>query len=614
MTEAHRSRLAEPILLYLLLTTMVLTAFVLTAAPASALREVRVGTYGDAPLVSLDAQGRPVGLYVDIVKQIAARNDWHVTFVDGSWNDNLTWLQTGKIDLVLDMAQTPERLADYSLNDNPVVPKWSQIYVSAGSAIKTIRDLNGQRVAVNRGDVTFAATQQLAKQWLVKPAFVVAGSTSEQFDLLGRGEVAAVATDNIAGIAVQQSHGVVASSILFAPFTTGFGTAKGKNLDLLTTVDSYISSEAGSPISAYSQTLKKWLQPTAAVQHIAHVPAGIVWGLVGAAALVALLLGASAVLRHQVRLRTRELAGQNAALSESERRFAAFATHMPGRLWIRDRDLRYLYVNPQVETDLGGNGSGYLGKSPEDLLDEESAAKARAVCQRALNGEVVDTLESWPDKTGASVFRSLVFAVDHEDEASMLGGLMFDVTDQHAAQQELSRHAERLRRTLEGAVQAMGQLGEARDPYTAGHERRVSELSVAIAQHLGHDEEAVRRVFIAGMLHDIGKIVVPSEILSKPGRLSETEFALIKAHPEAAHDILRSLDFDFPLADIVAQHHERLDGSGYPAGLTGEAILAEARILAVADVIEAMISHRPYRPALPLDEAMAEIEAGAGSR
>jgi HD-GYP domain-containing protein (c-di-GMP phosphodiesterase class II) len=124
----------------------------------------------------------------------------------------------------------------------------------------------------------------------------------------------------------------------------------------------------------------------------------------------------------------------------------------------------------------------------------------------------------------------------------------------------------------------------------------------------------VRNVEVAGMLHDVGKIIVPAEILVKPGRLSEMEFALIKEHSQAAYEILRSIEFDFPLAEIVVQHHERLDGSGYPAGLAGDEILLEARILAVADVVEAMISDRPYRAALPLDAALAEIEEGAGSR
>ena len=302
------------------------------------------------------------------------------------------------------------------------------------------------------------------------------------------------------------------------------------------------------------------------------------------------------------------------ALRESERRFAAFATHMPGRLWIRDRDLRYLYVNPQLAADLGGVERDFLGRSPEEVWDAKTAAGPRDLCRRAFDGEVVDVVERWPDKADAGYFRSLVFAVGGEGDAAMLGGLMFDVTEQHAAQEELSRHAEALRRTVDGAVVAMSHVVETRDPYTAGHERRVAELAVALAAGMGMAAADCEGLRMAGLIHDIGKIAVPAEILSKPGRLSVVEFDLIKQHPRAGYDILEAIEFEQPVAQMVLQHHERLDGSGYPRGLAADAILPEARILAVADVVEAMISHRPYRAALPLDAAMAELQNGAGRR
>jgi putative nucleotidyltransferase with HDIG domain len=153
-----------------------------------------------------------------------------------------------------------------------------------------------------------------------------------------------------------------------------------------------------------------------------------------------------------------------------------------------------------------------------------------------------------------------------------------------------------------------------RDPYTAAHERRAALLASLIAERLGWSEAAIETVRTAALVHDIGKIAIPAEILSKPARLTETEFALVKAHPQAAYEILAPIAFDVPVADIVVQHHERLDGSGYPEGLRGEAILPEARVLAVADVVEAMATHRPYRPALPISEAIAEIRAGLGTR
>ena len=288
------------------------------ASPAHAAREVRVGTYDYAPLVSLDASGKPVGLYIDLVEQIAARSDWRLTYVHGSWTENRTWLETGKIDLVLDIAHTPQRAAQYSLNRNPVVPTWSQIDVREGSKIATVHDLEGQRVAVNRGDVTLQATEELAEQWGVHPVFVVVDTTDEAFDLLSRGEVTAAATDNIAGSVYQRKYRVIASPILFAPFSTGFGTAKGKNLDLLAAVDRYIEAEAGDPSSAYNKTLDKWLGVPPVTRE--RVPAYLIWILIGALSLVAVLFGADALLRRQVRRKTEEIRRLNEDL---ERRVTA---------------------------------------------------------------------------------------------------------------------------------------------------------------------------------------------------------------------------------------------------------------------------------------------------
>ena len=176
------------------------------------------------------------------------------------------------------------------------------------------------------------------------------------------------------------------------------------------------------------------------------------------------------------------------------------------------------------------------------------------------------------------------------------------------------RQAEQLRRTVEGAVLAMSHVVETRDPYTAGHERRVSELATAISAEMGMEGEELTALRLAGLIHDLGKVAVPAEILSKPGRLSTVEFDLIKQHAQTGFDILAAIDFGQPVAEMVLQHHERLDGSGYPRGLSGAEILPEARILAVADVVEAMSSHRPYRAALGMEAALAEIREHAGVR
>jgi PAS domain S-box-containing protein len=193
-------------------------------------------------------------------------------------------------------------------------------------------------------------------------------------------------------------------------------------------------------------------------------------------------------------------------------------------------------------------------------------------------------------------------------------GTHLDITARKQAEQELSDTAERLRRTVAGVATAMGALVEMRDPYTAGHERRVAHLAALIARGLGWPAADIETLELAAEVHDVGKIAVPAEILARPGRLQPTEWAIIQTHPQVGHDILAAVEFDTPVADIVLQHHERLDGTGYPHGLNGEQILPAARILAVADVVEAMASHRPYRPALGVERALEEIRDGAGRR
>jgi putative two-component system response regulator len=180
------------------------------------------------------------------------------------------------------------------------------------------------------------------------------------------------------------------------------------------------------------------------------------------------------------------------------------------------------------------------------------------------------------------------------------------------ANEELGRSLMRLRRAIDGAVQAIALTVEARDPYTAGHQSRVAELACAIATHIDLTKDHIEGIRIAARIHDLGKICVPAEILTKPTRLTEIEFSLIKTHAQVGYDILKSIDFPWPIAEIVRQHHERMDGSGYPQGLPGKDILMEARILAVADVVEAMASHRPYRPCCGVDKALEEITKQRG--
>jgi PAS domain S-box-containing protein/putative nucleotidyltransferase with HDIG domain len=185
-------------------------------------------------------------------------------------------------------------------------------------------------------------------------------------------------------------------------------------------------------------------------------------------------------------------------------------------------------------------------------------------------------------------------------------GILKDITEHKNTEVELKESVEKLQRTFEMTINALVTAVETRDPYTAGHQKRVTDLACAIANEMGLAKDKIEGVRLAGTIHDIGKIQIPYEILTKPTSLSKIESVMIKMHPQVGFDIIKEIEFPSPVAQTVLQHHEKIDGSGYPAGLSGDEILIEARIIAVADIIEAMSSHRPYRPALGIDAALSE--------
>jgi len=208
-----------------------------------------------------------------------------------------------------------------------------------------------------------------------------------------------------------------------------------------------------------------------------------------------------------------------------------------------------------------------------------------------------------PGPDAADQYRLLL-----EREVQLRGDIIEKKTREHR------EAADRLRGTVREMVRVLGSVVDVRDPYTAGHQRRTADLARAIATAMGFAPDVVEGLRIAGTVHDIGKIAIPAEILVRPGRLSEVEYQLVQTHVQIGYSILRDIEFGRPVAEIVYQHHERLDGSGYPRGLKGDEILPEARILAVADVAEAMASHRPYRPALGVEAALEELERHKGTR
>jgi len=192
-------------------------------------------------------------------------------------------------------------------------------------------------------------------------------------------------------------------------------------------------------------------------------------------------------------------------------------------------------------------------------------------------------------------------------------GIVRDITRRIETEENLKNSYEKLQKTLDGVINTLSSIVETKDPYTAGHQIRVAKLSTALAKELGLSKEKVNAISVASLIHDIGKISVPASILAKPAHLTNIEFAMVKAHSQTGYDILKKIDFGYPIADIILQHHEKLNGSGYPKGLKGNDIMIETRIITVADTVESMASHRPYRPALGIGKALKVLAGGRGT-
>lgn len=302
-------------------------------------------------------------------------------------------------------------------------------------------------------------------------------------------------------------------------------------------------------------------------------------------------------------------------LVASEERFRTLVEKSVNGIYIIQRG-RLTYANPVLANLIGLDSSGDLiGSDPLKWVAEADRDKTTAWMQRLLDGSLTDEVSEF-DLCHANGSEIRVIAhgarVTHDDESAIIGSIR-DVSHRRRAERAAEKYVAQLKAAVMSTVQVATNIGEMRDPYTAGHERRVAAIAVAIAVELGLDTHIQEGLNVAGHLHDIGKVTVPSEILSKPGKLTPIEMELVKGHPQAGYDVLKLVDFPWPVADAVLQHHERLDGTGYPQGLRGSAITLEARIIAVADVVEAMSSHRPYRPGLGIEAALAEIERGSGT-
>ena len=301
-------------------------------------------------------------------------------------------------------------------------------------------------------------------------------------------------------------------------------------------------------------------------------------------------------------------------LDKSEARFRLLIDKSTAGMYIV-RAGHFIYLNPRMEELIGQRLDELAGKNLKSVLLPEDRQAVEDTQSRTEKSGIAAAFNARAKKPDGTVVELGVheIAVEFEGEPAIIG-MAQDIGERNRAQAEIQRYLHQLETSTEKTLQALSIMVEQRDPYTAGHERRVGDFAADIAAEMELSEMKIKGIRLSGYVHDIGKISVPAEILAKPRRLSEVEYQIIKQHPQSGFDIIKDIDFPWPIATIVLQHHERMDGSGYPQGLQGQSILLEARILAVADTIEAMTSHRPYRPGLGIEAALNEINRGAGKQ
>jgi PAS domain S-box-containing protein len=302
------------------------------------------------------------------------------------------------------------------------------------------------------------------------------------------------------------------------------------------------------------------------------------------------------------------------ALLESKTLFEAVVENIPLMIFLKEAtDMRFVIFNRAGEELLGHDRKDLLGKNDLDLFPPEQAAHFMAKDREVLDGKaiVMDIPEEQIQtaKKGQRLLHTKKVCIRSTGGTTKyLLGISEDITDRKQAENERQHTLESLKKAFSTIVQVLSSAVEAKDPYTAGHQLRVADLACAIATEMGLGQDIIEGIRMAGTIHDIGKLSIPAELLTKPTKLTNSEFNLIKEHSLIGYEILKNVESPWPLAQIAYQHHERINGSGYPRKLKGDEILIEARIMAVADVVEAMASHRPYREALGIEVALAEIE------
>jgi len=771
---------------------LLLPALCLWGGPLYAAQTLKVGLYQNPPKVFRNAQGIPAGFFVDILNAIAEREGWQLDYVDCNWESCLRSLERGGLDLMPDVAYSPERDRRFDFHHEVVLSNWTLLYAKNRHLFASILDLNGVRIAVLAGSIQSSTMKQRVAEFGVEPIFVELDSAEATLQAVDAGRADAVLVNRLYGLQHARRYGLEPTHILVQASHLYYATAQGRHAELLAAIDQQLGAMKADPNSPYYHALHRWVEPL----EKDTFPLWLVWlaeGLGGALLLFGLH---NFFLTRSIRRNTAKLQQRTAAVAESEAMFRAlfessadamilsqgeqvidvnpamlrmfgypdlaalkrirrddiFPPHQPdgqnshdaaeryiqqaidtghaffewthrradGTLFptevslvpmtvqgrpvlqatIRDISRRmhnesrlrqlnralqtlsitnHILVHARDEADLlnaicrtiveaGGYRLAWVGFAQYD-----DARTVKPAAQYGFEEGYLDNLRiSWQDDeygggpTGTAIRSgkpAIVRDIPHDpkfapwreqaeqrgyassialplegdgatlgalniysaeadafsdEEQELLMELAADVSfgihtqrlrfDHTQIEEERKGHEERLQNALLQTIQAITVMLEKRDPYTAGHQRRSSALALAIAEEMQLDPVRIEGIRFGSMIHDIGNIYVPSEILNRPGKLSESELNIVRSHAQVGYDIVKDIDFPWPVAQMILTHHERLDGSGYPAGLKAEAIPLEARIIAAVDVVEAMLSHRPYRPALGLDAALQELK------
>jgi PAS domain S-box-containing protein len=601
---------------------LILFYFILITPPVLANEPLtlKVGVYENSPKIFTDDKGNALGFWPDIIEYIALQEGWQIKWVLGTWPQCLERLENKEIDLMPDVSFTEPRSKRYAFSQETVLMSWTRIYARKGVNIQSILDLEGKKIAVMTGSVNFTGPEgikELTRKFDIDCTFVEMNNYTEVFEALEKGEIDAGVTNKDFGNKYEKDFNIEKTSIIFRPSHIQFAFPKDSSLTpyLLEKIDYHMKELKKNKDSIYYQSLEKWLAVKVGERQV--IPGWINWMLVGIGVVVLLLFGGNFILRSQVRSKTKELRQDIFERKQAEEELrasrdylekltnsmwdAVFSVKMPERVieWAND-SFRLIGYEP---SECIGKSPDFLYAGKDGFLDFGNKLKDAM----AAGKDVLHADQLMKRKNGKTFPVEITVTFHREnDEVVSATSIVRDITERKQSE-------EKLKKTLDATIETISKIVEVKDPYTAGHQQRVSQLAAIIAKELNLSPDKVEGIRIASLIHDIGKISIPTEILSKSTTLSDIEFSLIKYHSQIGYDILKSIDFAFPIARIVLQHHEKLDGSGYPNNLKGDEILLEAKIIGVADVVEAMSSHRPYRPALGIDAALEEISKNRGS-